>query len=116
MRRLRLRKADYREGETQPVSASWNRQGSEEDQRHGLKEGRAIISMQRCCCVSFYHGGAEYSNTAIRQEEEDWFHKPTIYVCIGDIKGQSGYKIAREISLVLSATLSPHRRRPLPLY
>ena len=30
--------------ETQPVTASWNREGREEDRVHGLREARAIIS------------------------------------------------------------------------
>src|ERR1044071_9880234 len=45
------------------------------------------INMQRCCCVSFFHGGGEYSNTAMGCSLFDVAAKALEFFCSSQWKG-----------------------------
>jgi hypothetical protein len=45
------------------------------------------ISMQRCCCVSFFHDGGEYSNTAMGYSLFDAAAKALEFFCAPHWKG-----------------------------
>jgi len=67
-------------------------------------------NVQRCCCVSFFHNGAEYSNTAMGRSLFDAAANALGFFCAADWKGPRPRR-----STVLDVTLvgDPARYRVL---